>query len=109
MDERRKKPIWPWIVAMVVAVPVLYVASFGPACWISSRTNAGMEMIPVVYSPLVSVWYRGGVPARALNWYCNLWSSKNWGFTIVMKTAGDAVLWDHRFTAVETVADTCVW
>jgi hypothetical protein len=33
MSDDRKKPLWPWIVALLIGLPVFYVASFGPACW----------------------------------------------------------------------------
>ncbi len=33
MSEERK-PLWPWIAALLVGLPVLYVASFGPVCWL---------------------------------------------------------------------------
>ena len=28
-----------WTLAMVLGVPVLYVASFGPACWLTSTSD----------------------------------------------------------------------
>jgi hypothetical protein len=31
MSEPRKKPLWPWIVALLIGLPVLYVVSSGPA------------------------------------------------------------------------------
>lgn len=31
MNEERN-PVWPWIAALLIGLPVLYVASFGPAC-----------------------------------------------------------------------------
>lgn len=40
---------WTAITA-VVLIPTLYVASFGPACWISSRT--GSPILPVAYQPI---------------------------------------------------------
>jgi hypothetical protein len=33
MSDDRKRLLWPWIAALLIALPVLYVASFGPACW----------------------------------------------------------------------------
>ncbi len=33
MSEERK-PLWPWIVAFLIGLPVLYVLSVGPAAWI---------------------------------------------------------------------------
>ena len=50
-DER--KPLWPWIVALLFGLPVLHVLSFGPACWLTSRMNFGAGIIPVVYAPIV--------------------------------------------------------
>jgi hypothetical protein len=52
-----KRLFWPWIVATVIAVPVLYVASFGPACWASSRCSEpngfGVAAVEFVYQPLL--------------------------------------------------------
>jgi len=31
---------------------VLYVLSFGPACWISSRLDVGGKLVSVIYRPL---------------------------------------------------------
>ena len=53
MSEERKKPVWPWIVALLIGLPVLYVASFGPACWISSRLNSGSSAVSCVYRPIM--------------------------------------------------------
>jgi hypothetical protein len=30
----RKRPLWPLVTAALIGLPVLYVASFGPACWL---------------------------------------------------------------------------
>ena len=35
------KSVWPWIAGLLVGLPVLYVASFGPACWLTSRLDRG--------------------------------------------------------------------
>jgi hypothetical protein len=32
MSDDRKKPLWPSIVAVLIGLPMMYVASFGPAC-----------------------------------------------------------------------------
>ena len=38
MSEARKKAgVWPWIVALLIGLPGLYVVSFGPACWYASH------------------------------------------------------------------------
>ena len=72
MNDDRKKPLWPWIVALLIGLPVLYVLSSGPAqriglCGVAplaySNWSDGIVVLPVelergewwydVYSPLV--------------------------------------------------------
>jgi hypothetical protein len=74
MDERPKKRRGPllwlaesrrgrWIVASAMTLPVLYVASFGPACWISSHHSAGNgEVVTAVYKPILRLYVRGPRP-----------------------------------------------
>jgi hypothetical protein len=58
MSEPQKKPVWMWVVTVAIALPVLYVASFGPACWISQRTGAGGRILGVVYLPIgMAYWF----------------------------------------------------
>ena len=40
-----------WTLAAAVSLPVIYVASFGPWCWIRSRTVRRFET-PVIYGPI---------------------------------------------------------
>lgn len=55
-DERRKRDSGPWM-AMGILLPVLYLASFGPAAWISSRLNFGARLVPIVYGPILRVTF----------------------------------------------------
>lgn len=49
--------------AVIMALVALYMLSFGPACWISSGTGAGLNLIPVVYRPiLMAISRRQGCP-----------------------------------------------
>jgi len=41
-----------WTLSALIGLPVLYVASFGPACWITGRTDFGWQAVPIVYRPL---------------------------------------------------------
>jgi hypothetical protein len=50
-DDRR--PVWPWIAALLVGLPVLYVASFGPACWLVSRQHLTPRQGWTIFRPLV--------------------------------------------------------
>jgi hypothetical protein len=52
MDEERK-PVWPWIVALLIGLPVSYVAAFGPACWTARRlSRSERSSILKAYWPL---------------------------------------------------------
>lgn len=52
MIEERK-PYWPWIAALLIGLPVVYVASFGPACWIvSRRSDHSLRNLPAIYWPV---------------------------------------------------------
>src|SRR5262245_17837171 len=33
MSDDRKTPLWPWIVALVIGLPVMYAALSGPLSW----------------------------------------------------------------------------
>jgi hypothetical protein len=77
MNEERKKPgVAFWATVVVVVVLVAYPLSFGPACWLTSRTRVGVRLIPAVYRPLI--WAsladgRGATPIGAvLVWYTEL-------------------------------------
>ena len=41
MNDRKKTGVWPWVVAMLIGLPVLYVLSFGPACWATRNYSRG--------------------------------------------------------------------
>ena len=59
---------------------LLYVASFGPACWVASRLDRGADLLPVIYGPFT--W--GMSPqtdttiSRAIMWYAEIGAAENW-------------------------------
>jgi hypothetical protein len=59
MSEEREKPVWPWLVAVLIWLPVLYVASFGPACWLVDRDWSYASTTASVYWPVVRLAYSG--------------------------------------------------
>ena len=61
-----------WTLAAVVGVPVLYVAIFGPACWISSRIGIGSRAVSVVYQPMLRLCMRDTQLADAFWWYASI-------------------------------------
>ena len=54
MKERKQRPLWPILTAALIGLPVLYVASFGPAMWIVQQTPGDLFTTPLaaVYLPL---------------------------------------------------------
>lgn len=55
MDSRQKHN-WPfWFAAGTIALPVLYVASFGPACWLGDRQLLPVRLAKSIYRPLALV------------------------------------------------------
>jgi hypothetical protein len=78
MANDRKKPLWPWIVTLLIGLPMLYVASFGPWCWALSRRITvddvyPQEMSAVFYRPIYLLWWDGPHAAQeAIGWYANI-------------------------------------
>jgi len=68
-DDR--KPFWPWIVAVLIGLPVLYVASFGPACWLNERRYLGRAVVEAIYSPVLATAENSRLP-KAIDWYACL-------------------------------------
>ncbi len=64
MEDKRKKPGVAFWATVVASLPVLYLAGFGPACWISSRMNSGASAVTAIYGPLLS-W---AAPANRIPW-----------------------------------------
>jgi len=65
-----------WTLAVTVGVPVLYVLSFGPACWKFSRFDGWEnpnEMLAIVYRPIVWIWHERPMPIGGIiDWYANV-------------------------------------
>ena len=70
MSDERRKPTWPWIIVVLLGLPVLYVASFGPACWLVrhrwiSRSTAAHAYRPIIkYTRFTPAWAK-----HAIVWY----------------------------------------
>jgi hypothetical protein len=82
MSENRKKPLWPWIMALLIGLPVLYLASFGPACWLRARYedkgtwDGPWAIADVIYRPVLAAWWYGQseTSAEMIEWYANFGS-----------------------------------
>jgi hypothetical protein len=80
MSSNRKKPgVAFWATVMIVCLAI-YVASLGPACWISSRTNIGAPMVSAIYRPMTWGMSRSNRIADAIAWYSQVGSARNWAW-----------------------------
>ena len=52
-----------WTLALAVGLPTIYIATFGPACWVSSRTGIGIEALPWIYRPILALMRIDDSPA----------------------------------------------
>jgi len=69
MREERKKSVWPWLAALLIGVPLLYVASFGPACWLTSQPDGKYDKphpAMIVYVPLAYTAGQRNVMSRPM-------------------------------------------
>lgn len=69
-DDRNISHLPHWIAAMLIGLPVLYVASVGPACWLVDREMLPMETA-VIYEPVLQ-----NVPP-CLWWYLTIGGTKS--------------------------------
>jgi hypothetical protein len=80
-----KRERWAkWTLAAVVGLPVLYIASFGPACWISSRTETGAGIVAIAYQPIIKIIFEPTAPdfvITAVVKYAELLSAPGWMFS----------------------------
>ena len=80
MSESRKKPGVAFWATVFVAVLGLYVASFGPACWITSHADVGASAVPTLYCPLT--WAMSPDSNTTINrvstWYAKVGAAENW-------------------------------
>lgn len=83
MSEERKRTVWPWIVALLVGLPVLYVASFGPACWLVGQKIIEPERVATYFSPVISLLDTSKTACRSMHSLLSLTTSVYNGFTHV--------------------------
>ena len=91
MDDPERKRLGPlawlggrsrrfWIGAGML--PLLYFASFGPACWLTARPfgdeGAGFDRVMIVYWPCGWLHQRGPrVASAAIRWWMTVGARKN--------------------------------
>jgi hypothetical protein len=71
-DDR--KLLWPWIAAVLIGLPVLYVASFGPACLVFSDGLVSFDQLNYVYRPLIRLTFYGPeIVQQSFRTYVRFW------------------------------------
>ena len=81
MTSDRKKPgVAFWATVVVVVILVGYPLSIGPACWVTSRSDAGGDAVSLVYQPIFRFWWRGKMPEERdpLRSYLRLLAGDGW-------------------------------
>jgi hypothetical protein len=81
MSGNRKTPLWPWIVAVLIGLPVLYVLSSGPTRTVAfhrfsdGTSSTGVRVTSYMadewwlslYGPMI--WVTQQAWGAPLNWY----------------------------------------
>jgi hypothetical protein len=67
-----QRSIWPSIITTLVGLPVLYVVSFGPACWLCERLGKGTREVSTVYWPVIWAGNRLPLGPRVMSQYARL-------------------------------------
>jgi hypothetical protein len=100
MSERRKSSRAAFCATVILIVGVLYVASFGPACWISSRTQVGAALVPKVYRPMTWAMSGSQTAFEVLNSYAQLGAENGWNWydfnrfsALIMEITNDSPDW----------------
>lgn len=85
MTSGKKPGLAFWATMVVVGLPVLYVLSMGPACWISSRKWFGATAVSAVYHPLTTAFFElpylpssTSAICDALQWYSCVGAAPGW-------------------------------
>lgn len=79
--ERRAK----WTAVALLALPLLYVVSFGPTCWMLDRGWIGYDTPIAVYRPLRKLFWHLPEPAfNALKWWGAVGSDEEFAWFILL-------------------------
>jgi len=100
MPDEKKPAVAFWTTAMVLALLVGYLLSFGPACWCTSRLNAGASAMSVIYRPLTWVMLPDSshLPTRFIIGYAKIGAPEDWQWGAVIDVKGQCIGWLWRST-----------
>jgi hypothetical protein len=76
-----KRRSWRFWFCVAILVPVLYVGSFGPACWLASRSfepDGTPVLMSDIYWPVLWAWYAGlGPVGGSIEWFANVGAARH--------------------------------
>jgi hypothetical protein len=92
-SDRNKPGVAFWATVVVVALPLIYVLSFGPACWISSHSGIGVYALPKVYRPILEAMSSSRSVADLCNSYAKAGARSGWQWVDASDSAAPIWLW----------------
>jgi hypothetical protein len=78
MTVNNKPGVAFWATVVVVAIPLIYVLSFGPVCWICSYAGTGQFVLPRVYQPILDAMSSSRNVADVCHWYAQAGARPGW-------------------------------
>jgi hypothetical protein len=91
----RKHPFTAFWATVVVVALLAYPLSFGPACWFTSHTGAGILYLREVYRPVLWLMSHVDVAARLFNWYAQLGAPPDWAWLDFADSGPPVWLWSR--------------
>jgi hypothetical protein len=93
----RKERWAKWTLAAVVGLPVLYVLSFGPACWLNQRGHLSSWGMRVSYCLIFALEVNRCLP-EPLDWYARVGAKSG----AVARVENGNIVWRKYFTPSPT-------
>src|SRR5436190_24023387 len=71
INRREKWAKWT-LAGTLIGLPLLYVMSFGPACWIANRYRPLRGVVKSIFSPAAWAYFKTpDTVGNAISWYAN--------------------------------------
>ncbi len=98
MSDDQKKPLWPWTVALLIGLPLVYVLSIGPACWISAHKGGttARGVVSRAYRPVTALAESCNSESALdlVQWYCKL-ACSHFQWNLDSRNPGKAVWYQY--------------
>jgi hypothetical protein len=78
-------------IALVIFLPLLYVLSLGPVCWLTSRTGQAVEFMPLIYLPIGWLCEHSLKSQELLSRYLQFWTPDS-VFVVAVPVGNDRYL-----------------